>query len=62
MSELSSVKDPRDQAVVQLIMGLTTDGAHHKQYYLEAAFRALCTAEYVEKTKDKFQWAEGMPS
>ena len=52
----------RDEVVKNLIMGLTTDGAHHKQYYLEEAFRSLCEAEYVEKTKKEFQWEDGIPS
>lgn len=56
------MKDPRDEAVKALIMGLTTDGGHHKQYYLEAAFRAICEDEYVDKAKKEFQWEDGIPS
>ena len=54
--------DQRDEVVKALIHGLITDGAHHKQYYLESAFRALCEDEYVEKTKKEFQWEDGVPS
>lgn len=56
------MRDSRDEVVVALIMGLTTDGAHHKQYYLEQIFRMLCHDEYVDKTKQEFQWKEGIPS
>jgi len=56
------MKDPRDEAVKELLMGLTTDGAHHKQYYLEQAFRALCESEYVDSAKREFQWQDGIPS
>lgn len=58
----SMPKDTRDEVVKELILGLITDGAHHKQYYLESAFRALCEEEYVEKTKKEFQWEDGIPS
>lgn len=55
-------KDPRDEAVVELLMGLNTDGAHHKQYYLERAFRALCEDGYVDEAKEKFGWLDGTPA
>ena len=55
-------KDPRDEAVKELILGLTTDGAHHKQYYLESALRALVEDEWVDNAKAEFQWEEGIPS
>jgi mannitol/fructose-specific phosphotransferase system IIA component (Ntr-type) len=61
-SGYAAMRDSRDEVVVALIMGLTTDGAHHKQYYLEQIFRMLCHDEYVDKTKQEFQWKEGIPS
>lgn len=54
-------RDPRTEAVKELITGLITEGEKHKQYYLEKAFRALCEDEYVEKAKREFQWKEGSP-
>lgn len=57
---MSAHKDPRDEAVVALLMGLTTDGAHHKQHFLEQALRALCEGEYVDKAKREFDWQEGV--
>lgn len=51
--------DPRTEAVKLLIEGLITDGAHHKQWFLEQAFRALCEDAYVDKAKADFQWQEG---
>jgi len=53
--------DPRDECVKHLIMGLTTDGSHHKQWYLEQAFRALCEDAYVEKARIEFPWETGIP-
>jgi len=54
--------DSRDEVVKLIIKGLITDGAHHKQYYLEEAFRALCEDEYVDEAKRKFEWQNGIPS
>jgi hypothetical protein len=51
-----------DNAVKNMILALTTDGAHHKQYYIEQAFRSLCTDEYVDEAKNEFQWEDGIPS
>jgi hypothetical protein len=51
-----------DEVLNALLMGLNTDGAHHKQYYLEQAFRSLCDDKYVDKVKIKFKWEEGIPS
>jgi len=53
-------KYPRDAVVVELLLGLTTDGSHHKQYYLERALRALCEDEYVDEAKAKFNWPDGV--
>jgi len=53
--------DSRDEVVKLLIEGLITDGSHHKQYYLEKAFRSLCEDEYVDQAKEEFQWEAGIP-
>ena len=52
-------QDSKDKVVKYLITGLMADGAHHKQFYLEQAFRALCTDEYVDKAKEEFRWEDG---
>jgi len=54
-------KDPRDKAIENLLMGLTTDGGHYKQWYLEQAFRALCEDDYVDEAKAEFEWEDGTP-
>jgi hypothetical protein len=51
-----------DDAVKALIMGLTTDGAHHKQYYLEQALLALTEESWLENARTEFQWEKGIPS
>jgi len=51
-----------DEVVKHLLNGLITDGAHHKQWELEQAFRALCTDDYVDKAKQEFQWEDGIPA
>jgi len=55
-------QDDLDRVVSSLIMGLTTDGAHHKQYYLEAALEELCKKEFFDKSKKEFKWDDGIPS
>lgn len=55
-------KHTREDAVKALLLGLITDGSHHKQYYLELALRALCEKEHVEEVKKEFDWEEGIPS
>jgi hypothetical protein len=50
-----------DEIVMHLISGLTTDGAHHKQYYLEKIFRILCEDEYIDEVRKEFGWEEGIP-
>jgi len=52
-------QDSRNKVAEYLITGLMADGAHHKQFYLEQAFRALCTDEYVDKAKEEFGWEDG---
>ena len=58
----TEASNPLDEVVTNLLHGLLTDGAHHKQYYLEQAFIALCEDEYVEMAKKQFQWEDGIPS
>ena len=59
-AETAKKSDPRNKAVELLIHGLTTDGGHHKQWYLEQVFRALCEDAYVDKARLEFQWEEGI--
>lgn len=50
-----------DDVVVSLVLGLTTDGAHHKQYFLDQALRALCTTEWVRKAQEELgEWDRGI--
>ena len=51
-----------DAVVAELIVGLTTDGAHHKQYSLEKSLRILVKDEWVEEAKKEFGWETGIPS
>jgi hypothetical protein len=44
-----------------LIEGLVTDGAHHKQYYLEAALKIIISRLEFEETKSEFEWESGIP-
>lgn len=43
-----------------LLCGLTTDGAHHKQYYLEKALKALITDKAFNEAKKEFDWEPGI--
>lgn len=49
-----------DPVTKAILIGLTTDGAHHKQWALEQAFRALCMDDYVDRAKSEFQWSVGI--
>ena len=50
-----------DKALVVLIEGLQTDGAHHKQWAMEQALAFICGNDWLEKARAEFQWEEGMP-
>jgi hypothetical protein len=52
-------RDPRDQAVIELIIGLTTPTEGRKQHALEQALRALCEDGYVGRAKAHFRWQDG---
>jgi hypothetical protein len=51
-----------DDVVRELLMGLTTDGGHHKQYYLDKALNALVTDDYYAQAFSEFGWDKGIPS
>ena len=51
-----------DRVTEEIMMGLITDGAHHKQHHLERALRIIGGKEFADKAKDKFQWVGGVPS
>lgn len=42
--------------------GLHTDGAHHKQYYLEKALRYLVGKEDLEAIREDEGWDDGIPA
>ena len=56
--------DPQklDEVVKELMNGLVTDGAHHKQHHMEQALRLLTGDEWTDTAKQHFQWADGIPS
>jgi len=60
-NEMKAVDEIIEEARVALLDGLTTDGEHHKQYYLEKVFRLLCGDEHVDKEKSIEEWEEGIP-
>lgn len=51
-----------DMAIQELLQALETDGAHHKQYYIEEALGHLCGDEWVDTEKSKRRWVDGIPS
>lgn len=61
-AEASEIRANLKPVTKALLMGLITDGAHHKQYYLEQALIALVEPEWIEKAHEKFQWKKGIPS
>lgn len=46
----------------EIILGLGTDGVHHKQFHLENALRHLWGDNLYEQAKQEFDWIEGIPS
>ena len=61
-AEANEIRGKLKPVTEALLMGLTTDGAHHKQYYLEQALKALVEPEWIEKARLEFQWEKGIPS
>lgn len=61
-AEAEEIRGKLNQVTVALLNGLTTDGAHHKQYYLEQALSELVEPEWIEKAREEFQWEKGIPS
>jgi len=51
-----------DEVVKELINGLMTDGAHHKQGALESVLRMICEDSWVDEAKDELQWEDGIPA
>lgn len=41
---------------------LVTDGAHHKQYYLEEILTLIHGKEQFEKLRNEVQWESGIPA
>ena len=42
------------------VEGLTTDGAHHKQWYLDQILRLAATTQEYAELKDESDWNEGI--
>lgn len=61
-TEVVEIRDKLTPVTIALLMGLTADGAHHKQYYLEQALEALVAPEWIKKVHEKLQWEKGIPS
>jgi hypothetical protein len=51
-----------DRIVNELLNGLVTDGAHHKQHSLEFVLRMMCEDEWVDAAKKQLQWQDGIPA
>ena len=45
-----------------LMSGLSFDGGHHKQYYLDRALYYLVGKEKYEDLKDREDWEDGIPA
>ena len=49
-----------EKAAEELVLGLHTDGTHHKQHHMEQALRLLIGDELVDQERDKGTWEEGI--
>lgn len=53
--------DIRNYSLSELCFeGLQTDGAHHKQWYLEQILKRVLGPEKYETLKDSYDWEEGI--
>ena len=52
--------DPRDALIKILITGLTTDGAHHKQWALDQILAAMVEQDWYDQAHAEFQWSKGI--
>jgi len=43
-----------------LLEGLSIDGGHHKQYYMEEALKVLVGEEECKALKEQWNWENGM--
>jgi hypothetical protein len=50
-----------DQIVSRVLDGLTTDGGHHKQHYLEDALKLLVGESRFFQLKNELGWEDGRP-
>jgi len=53
-------EDELREIAADLVEGLTTEGGHHKQYYMEEALRRLVPGEFAT-CKRSWGWADGIP-
>lgn len=58
--DLKRAEDSRNEMVRLLLLGLTIDGSHHKQWALDRVLHELVTDEWYENAKKDLQWDEGI--
>jgi len=53
--------EERDERAAEMLLeALETDGAHHKQWYIEQALRELMSAGTFRQAKEHRRWTEGV--
>ena len=52
----------KEQIKELLCKGLSYDGGHHKQYYLEEIFKLIFNIEEFEDFKKVNDWDDGIPA
>ena len=60
INQLSKIDDPIEQAVACLWYGVTWDGSHHKQWFMEKALEALGCNLKLLKEMDDDNWEPGI--
>lgn len=48
------------KVIIKLIAGLQTDGAHHKQHYMEEALRLIIGDVQFDIVKKATRWKDGI--
>lgn len=57
---LNRARIEQSMVIQELLRGLRTDGAHHKQYYLEQALIRIVGTDEVLKMRQDGDWEEAI--
>ncbi len=62
IESLVGLVDDLASAIAELLSGMQTDGAHHKQYAMAEAIRLICGQKFLDEAIEEFGFDTGIPS